>query len=105
MSTENSEDSQPPEKKGKGRPKKSPGTGMIARNISLSRHDEKALKELAANLQLYYALSRRSSNEAIGASWAVRALIRLADRQTRGWMLAEPNEFLKELASLGDVDL
>jgi hypothetical protein len=104
MSDESDDKPQNPEKRAKGRPRKSPGKGMIARNVSLSREDEVALKALTADVHLYYAISRRSSNDAIGTSWTVRALIRYAEKQTRGWMLAEPNAFLNDLIAIGEVD-
>ena len=88
----------------RGRPKKAAGAGMIPKNVTLTIQDELALRRLAGALQQYYIGYYGVNTESLGASWAARALIRFADRQTRGWNLGMDNDFLKELVTLGDVN-
>lgn len=87
--------------RGRGRPRKPSSETMSQRNVSLTSADEAALKRLAGMFQLsYYSLNNEAA-EGISGSWAIRALIRYADRQTQGWRYGDPNKFLDLAVVLG----
>ena len=95
---------EPTTKRGRGRPRKSPKEAMLQRNVSLTPQDDAALRRLVGKLQVaYYSLSGEAAG-GVSSSWAIRALIRLADRKTRGWNFPEDNDFLGMASLLGMSD-
>ncbi len=99
---ESSNESTP--KRGRGRPRKPSNDAMLQRNVSLTPQDDAALRRLVGKLQLtHFSLSGEAA-EGISSSWAIRALIRFADRKTRDWTYSDVNDFLQLVGSLGMID-
>lgn len=98
------ESNKPVQKRGRGRPKKSPKETMVQRNVSLTPQDDAALNRLADKLQLSYYSLNGEVFKGVSVSWALRALIRLADKKTKDWEFPNDNDFLIDANLLGMME-